>query len=161
VKKIDVNQIVSVLANVGVIIGILFLALEVNQNSKQLRAQAQFNYMQSRAEQRMRSAYDPEFAAFLLKISSAEQLTDVEQTRFHGFMQGVLLSLEWEYAQTMDGNFSNDRQSLIEKWRSDWRPRFLATGWRGDQMKEACSGLCSTLSSDFIEFFEGEIIGEK
>jgi len=35
-KKIDLGQSIAILANVGVIAGIVFLALELNQNSKQL-----------------------------------------------------------------------------------------------------------------------------
>lgn len=35
-KKLELGQTVAILANVGVIAGIIFLALELNQNSKQL-----------------------------------------------------------------------------------------------------------------------------
>jgi hypothetical protein len=38
-KKIDLNQGVNTLANLGVIAGIVFLALEINQNSEMMRAQ--------------------------------------------------------------------------------------------------------------------------
>ena len=38
-KKIDVGQTMTILANLGVIIGIAFLAVEINQNNSQLAAQ--------------------------------------------------------------------------------------------------------------------------
>ncbi len=39
-KKIDLGQTISILANVGVIGGIVFLAFELRQNSEQLEIQA-------------------------------------------------------------------------------------------------------------------------
>ena len=157
-KKIDLNQTISILANVGVIVGIVFLAFEINQNSKQLQAQAQFNYMQSRVDVRLQRAYDPEFASFSLKAFSGEKLTEVEQSRLQGILQATLLQIEWEFAQTMDGNLPNDRQSLIAKWRSDWRPRFLSDEM-GKQLEIAWSALRPSFNPEFTEFFEEEIIG--
>ena len=63
-KKIDVGQTVSILANVGVIAGILLLAFELSQNNKLLRAQADETYLQNRLDNRRRTIEDPEFAQF-------------------------------------------------------------------------------------------------
>ncbi len=38
-KKIDLGQIITILANVGVVIGLVFLTLEIRQNNAQMRAQ--------------------------------------------------------------------------------------------------------------------------
>jgi hypothetical protein len=42
-KKVDIGQVIAVTANMGVIAGIVFLALELQQNNRFLSAQAQFN----------------------------------------------------------------------------------------------------------------------
>lgn len=39
-KKIDLGQAVGILANIGVIAGIIFLVFELQQNNKLLRAEA-------------------------------------------------------------------------------------------------------------------------
>ena len=49
-KKNDVGSAVQILANLGVIAGIAFLALETRQNSEQLAGQARFNYYQTRLQ---------------------------------------------------------------------------------------------------------------
>jgi hypothetical protein len=39
-KKIDIGQMITIFANVGVIVGIIFLAVEVKQNNRQLELQS-------------------------------------------------------------------------------------------------------------------------
>jgi hypothetical protein len=128
--KIDPVRTLGATANLAVVVSIIFLAFEISQNNKQLRAQAEFNYMESRAANRERIATNPEFAEFFIRAISGQDLSDLDKRRFIGLTQATLLRLEWEYAQTIDGNLPNDLYSLREKWRSDWRPRFTDTdGW--------------------------------
>lgn len=159
--KIDLGRTLGATANLAVVVSIAFLAFEISQNNKQLRAQAEFNYMQARAETRERIATDPEFAEFFIRAISGQELSDVDKRRFTGLTQATLLRLEWEYAQTIDGNLPNDRASLREKWRSDWRLRFAATDGQADLLHSAWAELRSSLRSDFVEFFEQEIIGAE
>ena len=42
-KKIDLGQMVSILANIGVLAGIVFLGFELQQNNDQLQAQSRAN----------------------------------------------------------------------------------------------------------------------
>jgi len=159
-KKIDLAQAITILANIGVIAGIVFLAVELNQNSEQLRAQAQFSYMQSRANARYQIAFNPEVAEYLLK--PADSMTQLEKERYGSLIEATILTMEWEYAQVLDGNLPDNRESLIGKWRSSWRPLFLP---RDDQEalihREAWSRIRSSLRVDFIEFWEQEIINPE
>jgi hypothetical protein len=42
-KKIDIGQTIGILANRGVIAGIVFLTIEINQNSEALESEARYN----------------------------------------------------------------------------------------------------------------------
>ena len=48
--EIDYGQIVSIGANVGVIAGLVFLAMEIRQNNKFLAAQARYSLRQYRSD---------------------------------------------------------------------------------------------------------------
>ncbi len=48
-KKIDLGQTITILANVGVIAGIVFLAVELRQNNTLMAAQARFNQLSAQA----------------------------------------------------------------------------------------------------------------
>jgi hypothetical protein len=72
----------ALLANVGVVAGIVFLAVEIHQNNSQLAAQARNSIY------RMQSDFQKDFinniggvADFYAKARSGEELTDTEQMR--------------------------------------------------------------------------------
>ncbi len=44
-KKIDLGQTITILANVGVVAGIVFLAVELRQNNEFMAADARFNLL--------------------------------------------------------------------------------------------------------------------
>ena len=46
-RKINYTEIVTILANVGVVIGLVFLILEIRQNTAQMRTQGAFSIYQS------------------------------------------------------------------------------------------------------------------
>ena len=76
------NMWLSLGANIGVLIGIIFLGLEIQQNTDMMRTQIN----QSRAELAMieaQSLYDSDhIPALLIKVRNGEQLSDVERERY-------------------------------------------------------------------------------
>jgi len=153
-KKIDFGQSIQILANVGVIAGVAFLALEISQNNKLLRADADYNYHQGREENRLRIATDPEYAEFWAKVIHNEIETDVDKVRLTAHIEATTLAWEYEYSQVVEGNFIDDRDAVIERWR--------ATLQAGDafatEFPRVWSSLRPTLRDDFVEFIEENVI---
>ena len=58
-KKIDLSQTITILANLGVIAGIVFLAIEINQNTESLDESR--NLAIAQAQQQRRSQLDDSF----------------------------------------------------------------------------------------------------
>jgi hypothetical protein len=73
-KKIDLGQAINTLANIGVILGIVFLALEINQNNRLLRAQAASSMVDARNEVRTLIVGSGEVAEFWARVASGEPL---------------------------------------------------------------------------------------
>ena len=61
-KKIDFAQLITILANVGVVIGLVFLALEIRQNTAQMRTQGAYSIIQSVETLNQAIYSDAEFA---------------------------------------------------------------------------------------------------
>jgi hypothetical protein len=61
-KKIDLGQVIQMLANIGVIAGIVFLAMELRQNNQLLIEQAQQGMVQNQREWTFFSAGDSDVA---------------------------------------------------------------------------------------------------
>ena len=145
-KKIDLGQTITILANLGVIAGIFFLAVELQQNNRLLDAQVSYNLLLNRTRTANEIYYNPEFAAFGFKVESDEELSPVEQFRLNSRNKSSLLGFEWEYLQYRSGNLG---YLPVDQWRKFMKEqRWQATVWEPNKY---------LLSDEFIEFVEREI----
>ena len=77
-KKIDLGRVIATLANVGVIAGIFFLAIEIQQNNKLLEAQAIATALETRVERQVILLNNPHLIDTFVKNFNGEPLTDEE-----------------------------------------------------------------------------------
>jgi hypothetical protein len=95
-KKIDVTQAVSILANAGVITGIVFLVIEISQTNDQLASQARNTIFELRAGlERDVINNVGNIADVLVKSRRGEALTDVEQSRLLGRRYQMLQTFQY------------------------------------------------------------------
>ena len=145
-KKINLVQTITILANLGVIAGIFFLAVELHQNNRLLDAQVSYNLLLHRTRSSNEIYFNPEFAAFRFKVESDEELNPVEQFRYAARGKGNVLGFEWEYLQYRSGNLG---YLPLHQWRTFMNdPQWQATVWEPNK---------DLLSEEFIEFVEREI----
>jgi hypothetical protein len=80
-KKIDLGQTITILANIGVIAGIIFLAIELRQNNELMRAEAR-DAQNERIQDYVQQVYMvPGLAEIILKARNGEPLTEVEELK--------------------------------------------------------------------------------
>jgi len=77
-KKLDLGQTISILANVGVIAGIVFLAVEVQQNNELLATQARYERDAIARSGNLRFIENPELIRVTVKVQNSEPLTQEE-----------------------------------------------------------------------------------
>jgi len=137
-KKLDFNQTLATLANLGVVLGIVFLSLQVSQSNKLLRAQAGYNMLQNRVRYREEVFRNPELAEFLVRVDAAESIGDLsraDQRRWVAERQRQWLAMQWEYTQYLDGSLSEDEMLGVAPQDGDERRLwdiFKRTGLRPD-----------------------------
>ena len=68
-KKLDLGQSIGILANVGVIAGIVFLGLELRQHNELMEAEASMATHQGGQEFAMSLAQNPALTSVLAKVS--------------------------------------------------------------------------------------------
>ena len=76
-KKIDLSQFIQIIANVGVIAGIIFLGVEINQNSEMMTAQTRNAIAQSVIEN-IKMGMDPRLVDAYLKSVRHDALSEEE-----------------------------------------------------------------------------------
>jgi hypothetical protein len=113
------NGWLSILANVGVLIGILFLAYEIQQNTDIIKAQTRDTLTQKQVDYFRDIGSDPNAIDIMVRGGS-EPLTDRNEVLAFSFlMQANFRMWENEYYQYTAGLFEEaEFLPRIERWRS-------------------------------------------
>jgi hypothetical protein len=119
-KKIDFGQTVTILANVGVIAGIVFLAVELHQNNDLLRAQASFNRFSVERYRRTQVTENVGgLGEIMYKKSLGETLSGLDEFRYNVAIADLLDSLRWQYSEMTAGRLPENSINF-----RDWRGIF-------------------------------------
>ena len=126
-KKIDLGQAITILANIGVLVGILLLAYELHQNRQMMQAQS-------------RSAIADGITDFLVNIGSNSELSELwaqggagttldeaQYRQFSVLMTGFLRYLEGAHYQYRNGLYEPDE---FETQREQISRLFALPGYR-------------------------------
>ncbi len=97
-KKLDIGQTLGILANVGVIAGIVFLGFELRQNNSFLAAQARSQLTANRISANEMELV-PENLSVINKAQNGEELTQEETLRLRFIGTGIFVRWEAEYKE--------------------------------------------------------------
>jgi hypothetical protein len=151
-KKIDLGHAVQILANVGVVVGIIFLVLEINQNNEQQASQARYNYYQERLDILRDLALNGELSEIFVKATSGDPLSGTETLRLGALFESTLVAWEYEYGEFRRGRITPEEFNIAAK-----RNRFEGLSFGIGPAWDAYS---TDAPEDFVKFVEQEIIRE-
>lgn len=149
------NEWLSLLANLGVVAGIVFLAVEIRQNTNMMQAQV----AQSRSETAI-SLNEPDYSSEYLskikvKLSDGETLTPAETTSYLGWIRA--------YLRVQENLFQQYQFGLIDEYVL----RGMTSGIvynlsRGDTRLglDFWDSTKTAFSDEFVEFVDREIISK-
>jgi hypothetical protein len=133
-KKFDLGQTISIMANVGVIAGIVFLAIEVRQNNLQLAVQSENTLYELR--ERLQSNFVGNvggIADLVVKERNGEALSQVELSRLESRRVQIIRTFEHMFLTDPDGARSyigfmvvgfDTNAKMLETWE-----RSVASGY--------------------------------
>lgn len=150
-KKLDLGQTISIIANIGVIAGILFLAYELRQNNRLMEAGSRT----ARAE-RITSVSEmvsatPALAEVLARARNGESLTDSEDLMIYSFYMRRLRGFEAFFSEFQAGTVNGIQAD-------NWRLNFYADPWTGKSLADSWSRLKLYLNPDFVQWMEENVI---
>ena len=137
------NQIMGVFANVGVLLGIIFLAIELQQNNALMETRARAEFADRATSTMSLVAANPQLAEIMARpfaeLSAGEQLQ-----RRHFFLR-VMKNLEFLFLE------SNDISELpIVGWRIAFQDSDNLQMWEVEKQR---------FKQRFVAFVETELIG--
>jgi len=107
-KKIDLGQMMTILANLGVIGGIVFLGIELRQNNELMEAEARTTTGDLGLQFALNLSQNPSLAAVIAKVGRDEPLTEAEDIQLYGLGLYVLRALERSYNEMVRGALSEE-----------------------------------------------------
>lgn len=149
-KKIDLAQTIAILANLGVIVGIIFLMVELRQNSEAAKLQAAQSYVNLSHQLDFRIVDDPSLVA--LFMSSPESRSPEESLRMDRWYFGMFRT--WE-----NGFYLHSRGVLDDELWSG-QVAFMADLLRNHADREYYEANRKYFSKSFVEFLDGLLESE-
>jgi hypothetical protein len=149
-KSIDWVQAIGVLADVGVIAGIVFLALQISQGNELLQSEASIVHVEMRSGGIRETGRDREHLETLQKARDGEEASSVELLSLDFHCWSILVNWEWEYAQYEEGSL----EILHHPPRLRWRPvvnyyTLLRDSWAKHKR---------TLSPEFVRYMAEQVL---
>ena len=132
----------SLVANLGVIAGIVFLALELRQNNELLVAQTSYAQYQVEKERRMTRV---QYIDLVLKGASEEPLSLRESVMLELLNNDSLDAYRWQFREYQAGRLPDDFLDL-RVWRDVWR---VDTG-----LREVFEEDRPRLDPEFVQFVD-------
>jgi hypothetical protein len=151
-KKFEVGQMIQILTNIGVIVGIVLLGVELRQNNAALDAQARLAREDVRRRALTRRIENPGLVRAWVKGAQGEALTAEEM--FLVDLENSVSFIDWMYTfmQVHDGLLEGDA-IILEAWREQFRLPYRRMG-------ESWAGTEHRYTPEFVEFMQKYIIGE-
>jgi hypothetical protein len=152
-KKLDLSQTIGILANIGVIAGIVFLAMELRQNNSLLAAQASYTQFSVERERRTRTMENQANLTDIARRARAgEELTPTESLQLQAHNRDTLEAWQWQFRENQAGRLET-RFMNIEDWRALWE---FNSG-----IRERYDETLNRRTPEFIQFMEENVINER
>ena len=113
-KNIDVGQTITVLANIGVIVGIAFLAVEIHQSTSVQESQMRFNQNERSTETVEEVLRNPELRTALLKRKNAEPRSPEEELLLEYYALRIFSSIHWIHGEIRRGRMPSDVLDVVQ-----------------------------------------------
>jgi len=143
-----VGRWVTLVANLGVVAGVVFLAFEIQQNNELLEQDSRYSMLENQKEWKFFLNGDAEVAR-LLYGSESENLNEIEKLRRFDILSGLLLTWQWEWEQSQSG-LIGDSQLPVAGFRALWRSANIQAQW--EEFKPI-------LKPGFAHFLESNVVG--
>ena len=152
-KKIGLGQIFRILANLGVIAGIVFLGVELQQNNALLGAQARATRAQVRMDGSDLVLSSPHLISTLAKQVNGEPLSLPNELTLTLLADVVVVRWEYVYGECREGLI--DEESIpVQNWRN------LVQSWPNMRKHWEEFGRFN-YHPDFVRWMEENVVNER
>ena len=143
-KLSNFNEWFTLVSNIAVVAGILFLGIEINQTNELMEAEARYNALQIRTQTNLLIASEPQLAEILEVFDEGiRPLTGGERRQLISHTVRVIRNQEWMYSEIPIDD------ALLQTWKVISTSNSWQLGWQSVK---------PGLNAEFVTFVEQNII---
>lgn len=144
------NRWLTLGANIGVVLGIIFLAIELRQNNELLQSQASIAYVQIRVGSLENQLENTDLFKALYQARQGAKLEPLDRQRLEVYYRQVFAAWDWEYGQYDDDLLYTAGRPPVSRWRSsiEYYP-FMRESWPVHK---------ATYSDRFVQYMEQHVL---
>lgn len=143
-----IGAIAEIIGAVAIVVTLIYLAIQVRQNSEILSANVRATNFLGMADTWRIGAESPELNAILAKDRTGESLADGEKLQAFAYWTRVFYTLQWQFAELPKQRMN--REMLWQKTPFDWFSSYRSA-WE-DQRE--------FLDPEFVDFMNTHVFGD-
>ena len=150
--EFEVDQALNIIANIGVLAGIIFVAVELRQNNRLLEAQARYSLRQYRSDI-ADTIMTPHVLEATHRYADGESLTPMEQSAALMTALKVIELWEWQHCEYEAGMLKRETLPV-----DSWRLWYHGKGQSPVPIQEIWALRKEVMNPKFVQFFEENIV---
>jgi len=159
-KKIDLGQAVNTLANLGVIAGIVFLALELQQNNDLLASEIRSTRHIVRRDDYLLPLQYPQLGEALIKHRNGQPLSEYEGIILNRAMTTNLFNLQYVFTEYRQGRIA-ESAIPIESWRGSFNGDTLTKPGYWPDARDFWEANRFEFDPAFVEWMDENIVNPR
>ena len=116
-KRIELGQAIGILANIGVLGGLLLLVFELRQNNELMAAEGRFNRLTMVSAGWGSWAVDGDLTELRVRAGNNEELNEFEWRRVEGAVMRIFVNLEWIHRELPEGSPERNYNREVQRGR--------------------------------------------
>jgi len=153
-KKIDLGQTITVLANLAVLIGVVILIVEISQNSDALAFQARTILNAGRSsQQRLIIENAGGIVDLMEKARRGDELTWGEELRLNVYYSDIIRNFEAQYREVLVGSLTEGDIPIVQ-WNAVLRNNYGLKDFFDER------AAAETLNPELVRFIREIVLSE-
>ncbi len=147
-KRIEPEQIVTLIASVGVIGGMLLLAYELRQNNELMEAEARLNRVNMVIDAWRFAAENGDVTELREREKAGEELSGADVRRIDATIMAVFVLLEWTYRELSGESRAMAQVRAVQRYNFSNAPEYRRV-WNERK---------ASFDPDFVEWMERNVV---
>ena len=147
-KRIEPGQVMTFIANVGVLGGILLLVYELRQNNELMEADARLNRVAMSVNAWRSTAENGDLTELREREKSGEELSDTERRRVDAAVMSIFVIVAWTFAELSEKSLAVNQVREVQRYNFANFPEYRRV-WEARK---------STFDPTFVQWMDENVV---